>query len=157
MKESIIKIKDKLVERFGYDTPIFTEDIMSELNEYSQSRVAQLIREMTVAGLISKYIKGVYYFPTMTELGKPSVLGFRQVIEKKYIQDGESVFGYFAGLSLLNSLGLTTQVPNTLEIVTTKESTRVREINIRNSKLILRKARVNITKDNVTLWHYLRR
>ncbi|MDR3215983.1 MAG: hypothetical protein LBT55_01030 [Clostridiaceae bacterium] len=149
MKENLVKLIDRLVKRYRYDEPIFTEEILDVWKEYSRVRVAQLLKELTENGVMIKYMKGVYYLPTMTALGRPYRLGLRQVVEKKYIRSEGDVYGYYSGLSLLNSLGLTTQVPNTLEIVTTKETTRVREITIRNSTLILRKARTIVTKDNV--------
>ena len=149
MKETLIKLQERLIDSYGYDKPIFTKEIMLVWAEFSPVRVAQLIKEMTEKGLLTKYIKGVYYISTITALGRPSYLGFRQVVEKKYIENGDDVYGYYGGLSLLNSMGLTTQVPSVLEIVTAKESTRVRQVRIRNSKVILRKARTVINKENV--------
>jgi len=48
----------------------------------------------------------------------------------------------------LNSVGATTQVPNTLEIATNSESMRMRTIIIGNRKFILRKPHVKIDKNN---------
>jgi hypothetical protein len=79
----------------------------------------------------------------------------RKVIEKKYIRHGDEVFGYYGGLSLLNGLGLTTQMPNTLEIVTTKETSNLRYVKLRNSKVILRKARAEINNQNVAVLQLL--
>jgi hypothetical protein len=144
-----MELVNKLIERYGYNEPIFTEEIMSAWSEYSKTRVYQLLKKCVGDGLLCKFDTGVYYVPTKTILGKPSCLGLRQVVEKKYIRNGEEVYGYYAGLTLLNALGLTTQMPNTLEVVTSKETTRVREAKIRNSTVILRKARTGITKENV--------
>ncbi|MDR0831445.1 MAG: hypothetical protein LBM99_00945 [Bacillales bacterium] len=144
-----MELVDRLIERYGYNEPIIIEEIFSAWNEYSKTRVYQLLNNYVSDGVLQRYDKGIYYVPTITKLGTPSHLGFRQVVEKKYIQSGEKIYGYYGGLSLLNGLGLTTQMPNTLEVVTSKESTRVREIKIRSSKLFLRRARVQVTKDNV--------
>lgn len=141
----------QLIERYGYNEPIFTEEILSAWNDYSRTRVFQLLKEYAKKGELCKFGKGVYYIPTKTFLGTRSRLSARQVIEKKFIKPDGEVCGYYGGLSLLNGLHLTTQVPNTLEVVTMKEATRLRRINLGGSNVILRKARTGINSQNVAI------
>ncbi|MCD8203749.1 MAG: hypothetical protein LUB56_01310 [Coprobacillus sp.] len=47
----------------------------------------------------------MYYLPKESRLGE-SHLHYSKIIEKKYISDGESVYGFYSGTTLLNSLGL---------------------------------------------------
>ena len=144
-----MELVDRLIERYGYNEPVMTEEIIATWNEYSRSRVFQLLREYTNKGLISKFDMSVYYIPRMTTLGSLSTLNPEKVIAKKYVRANNEVFGYYAGLNLLNGLYLTTQVPSTYEIVSSKASAIVRRINVGKSRVKLRKARLPITKDNV--------
>ena len=50
---------------------------------------------------------------------------------------------------------MSTQVPNSLEIVTNKESTRVQLTNVGPQRVKLRRARTTITKDNVNALQFL--
>ncbi|MDR0832133.1 MAG: hypothetical protein LBM99_04490, partial [Bacillales bacterium] len=60
--------------------------------------------------------------------------------------------GFYSGLGLLNAIGGTRQMPNVIEIVTNKESSRVRKVLIGTQKFILRKARCEINnKNKITL------
>ena len=77
------------------------------------------------------------------------------VAEKKYIKNDTSVFGVYAGMYLLNQFGLTTQVPNKVEIVTNHETTRKRQVIIEGRAFILRKARCEITKENAPVYTIL--
>ena len=63
--------------------------------------------------------------------------------------------GYYSGLSFANKVGITTQMPNVIEIYTNNEKSRVREITVNNLKVILRKTRVNITKENICVLSFL--
>jgi hypothetical protein len=76
-------------------------------------------------------------------------------MEKKYIKSNNEVYGYYAGLVIQNSLGLTTQMPVTKEIVTNRETTRVREVRVGKAKVLLRRAKTQITKDNAAVLQFL--
>ena len=52
------------------------------------------------------------------------------------------------GINLLNQFGITTQVPNILEIVTNNETTRKRNVVIAGKEFIIRKARCEINAFN---------
>ena len=106
------------------------------------------------SGSVVHYDKGVYYIPTQTSLGQ-SLLNPLKVIEKKYLADNGEVFGYFSGISLLNRMGISTQVPSVLEIYTNKETSQVREVKVGRQKVVLRKARTKITSDNVMILSFL--
>lgn len=133
--------------KYGDNEPIFLEEIKLELANYTKARIFQLLSVAIESKEIAKFDGGVYYFPTQSVLGM-SKLNPRKVIEKKYIKNKESIYGFYSGLSLLNTFGLTNQIPNVIEIVTNNESTRLREVNIGNQKIILKKSRTQITKNN---------
>ena len=77
-----------------------------------------------------------------------SVMNPRKVIEKKYIQSKQDVFGYYSGCYLLNQLGLTNQMPNLIEIYTNNESSKARDILVGTQTVRLKKARTKITAEN---------
>ena len=148
----IVSLYGTLLERFGYNEPIFSDEISFE--SYSKPWIYKELNKLCAEGAIVRFDKGIYYIPTQTVLGK-SILNPRKVIEKKYIRSNEITYGYYGGQVLLNQLGLSTQMPNMLEIYTNKESSRVRDIDIGNQKIRLRRSRVNINDDNAAVLCFL--
>jgi hypothetical protein len=138
----------RLANGFGYNEPIFTTEIQGSWREYSRPRIFQLLADFEREGVIARSGAGVYYLPTQTLLGA-SVLGNRKIIDKKYIRSGDSVYGYYTGLKLLNELRLTQQMPARLEVVTSKASAQVRSVKIGESIVTVRKSRVPVDKNNV--------
>jgi len=65
------------------------------------------------------------------------------------------LYGFYAGLILENAIGLTTQVPNIVEIVTNNEGSRCREVLVGKQKVRLRKSSVKITEQNVRVLQFL--
>ncbi|MEG0620797.1 MAG: hypothetical protein RR477_06690, partial [Raoultibacter sp.] len=86
-------------------------------------RMKKALEEKTLI----KAKKGVYYIPITTRFGL-STLSDAAVIRKKYIADDDGVYGYYTGLMLENRLGISNQIPGTLEIVTNRETNRSRRI-----------------------------
>lgn len=143
------KLVQRLLKKYGHNEPIFTSEIIDTWKEYSRPRVFQLLKELLNDGTIAKEDVGIYYFPTVMLTGKRSVLGRRKITNKKYIYRGEAVFGYYSGLTLLNELHLTTQMPFDIELVTSKTSASVRKIRISNSTVTVRRSKIPISKKNV--------
>ena len=103
--------------KYGTDTPIFVSEV--SVPNMSQNAVRQYFMRLCKDGKLKRYDTGVYYIPTKTAFGTDSTLSRNQVIQKKYLEtkDGE-VCGFYTGMQLLNSVGLTTQVPAIYEIST---------------------------------------
>ena len=145
---------DRLQNRFGTNEPIFTNEILEEMGEYSRPRVFQLLKKAEQDGKLVKFDKGVYYIPTETRYGK-SLISVEQVVRKKYISDNDDVFGIYGGLQMQQSFMLTYQVPTAIEVVTNNETTWVRETKLRGRNVILRKSRLPITRENVDAYTLL--
>jgi hypothetical protein len=143
------ELAERLVKAFRYDEPIFTSEIVETWGEYARTRAFQLIKELVDDRVLAKSDLGVYYFPTQTAWGKPSVLGRKKVLDKKFIRSGDEVYGYYSGLKLLNGLHLTEQMPFQIEIVSSKASAVVRRVKIRNATVTIRKSRVPVNQKNV--------
>ena len=145
-KEELV---ERLLKRFGYDEPIFTQEILETWKEYSRPRVFQLLKELLKEGTITKEGTGVYFFSTELYARRRTVLGRQPIMDKKFIRYGGEVFGYYSGMSLLNGLHLTTQMPFQIELVSSKASAKIRKVRISNSEVTVRRSRVPVTKNNV--------
>lgn len=147
-----MKFFDYLVGEYGYNEVIMGTEISYE--KYSRPWIAKAITKLCEEGRLIRFEKGIYYIPTDTLLGK-SRLDVQKVITKKYIDDGNDIIGYYSGVTFLNMLGLSTQMPNTLEIYTNNEPSRVREVPVGNQKVILRRSRADINRNNVATMSFL--
>ncbi len=78
-----------------------------------------------------------------------------KVIIRKYIQSTTEVYGYFAGATFANQIGLTTQMPATLEIITSKEATKGPNISVGSQIVRLKRPAITITSENVGLLQFL--
>lgn len=136
-----------LKTQYGENTPICYEDIANVCSGYTRGRVYQLIDAAMNSGLLAKAGYDCYYIPTTTPFGK-SLLNPRKVIEKKYISNKGEVYGFYTGLALLNSFGITTQMPNVIEVFTNNEATKSRRVTINNQTVIVKKARTTINNSN---------
>ena len=62
---------------------------------------------------------------------------------------------YVTGISFVNQLGLTTQMPAIIEIVTNREATNGRTITVGNQKVRIKKAAVTVSDNNAELLQLL--
>lgn len=142
---------EKLKERFAMNEPFFTNEILQVMQDYSRPRVYQMIAEAEKSGELARYASGTYYLPKETEFG-PSVPSIDDVIRRKYISDHEEVFGIYGKYVIDLNFLVSSQVPNTIEVITNRESRKVREVEIRGRRVVLRKSRVPITKENASAY-----
>lgn len=143
---------EELLKKFGCNEPI----LVSELNDFedSSTNIRKSLSRLSKSGKLTRFSQGVYYIPQETKLGK-TPLNAKKVARRKYIENGVETYGIYGGLSLRNQIGLTTQVPNVIEIVTNKEASRRRAVQIGKQKVILRKSRVAINKRNYKILEVL--
>lgn len=145
------KLED-LEKRFGKNSPFLLEEVVDEECSYDTAKT--LLSMYVKAGDLRRYSQGVYYFPKPTIIGE-TVPSFEDVITKKYINFGVKKIGYITGWTLLNRVGVSTQVPNVIEVCTNVEKTRKRYVELRNRKVILRMPTVEITEENVDYLQFL--
>lgn len=145
---------ERLKNKFGVNQPIFTHEILEIMSDYSRPRVFQILKKAEQNQTIIKFEKGIYYIPTETRYGK-SIISVEQVVKKKYVANRDDVYGIFGGLQMQQSFMLTNQVPTAIEIVTNNETMWVREIKLKNRRIILRKSRLPITRENVDAYTIL--
>ncbi len=141
-----------LLARYGNNEPILLAEIQFE--KYSKPWIYKELRKLCDNGQLIRYEKGVYYIPTKTVLGI-STLNPRKVIEKKYISSAGKTQGYYSGITFLNQIGISTQMPNRIELYTNNENSTVREITVGKQRVLLRRARTRITPENADVQSFL--
>ena len=141
-----------LMNRYGYNEPIFIEELRFE--QYSKPWLFKELKKLVDNGKLKRFDTGVYYIPQKMVFGD-SFLDPRKIIERRFLSDGSEVYGYIAGISLLNLTGVSTQVPNLVELGSNNESTRVRDLYIGKQKIRARRARAPITKENASVMQFL--
>lgn len=138
---------EMIAGRFKTDEPILVDDIIKMFPNRSRQWVDKALKTMVDTKTLKRYTTGVYYIPRKTLFGD-SLLDPDRVVTKKYIESAGEVYGYVSGTALLNSLGLTTQVPNIITIITNNEKSRGRKVRIGKQEVYLIKSPTKISKKN---------
>lgn len=145
---------ERLKETFNVNEPIFTSEILEMFNEYSRAYVFRLIDKAEKRGELINFDTGVYFIPTRSMIGISTITA-EDVVKKKYIAYKDDVYGVYSGLNLQNIFSVTTQMPNTIEIVSNNESMRCRKIAIDGRTIILRRSRCKIDRKNAKAYAVL--
>ncbi|MDL2239342.1 DUF6088 family protein [Bacteroidales bacterium OttesenSCG-928-K03] len=108
----IIDIVENKINRFPKEYVFTYSDFVDEVED--ANTIVQILKRLSTQGKILKLSKGKFYKPRETEFGvlKPPV---KQIVKDLLEKDGK-VIGYLTGYSIYNSLYLTTQISNTLQI-----------------------------------------
>lgn len=146
-------LKEYLEKTYGYNEPIFISDI--QLEGMNDNALRQYFKRMTKSGVLERFDTGVYYLPRASRLLKKSYLDPMKVIIRKYIKSDSEVYGYFSGATFANKIGLTTQMPAVLEIVTEKEATKGRAVSVGTQSVRLKRPAVSVTSENAGLLQFL--
>ena len=147
-------IVDELKKEYGLNNPILIEDFINN-EKYNYDSMRMILSRLVKSGVLRRYAQGIYYFPEANIYFGESVPSFSEILEKKYIQNKEEIYGYYTGFVILNRLGLTTQVPVRREVTTNKETNNLRIVNISGMEAILRKPLVEVTKENVKYLQFM--
>lgn len=140
-----------LMKEYGYDNPIIVSDL--SIDNYKMNNIRQALYLLEKEKKIERYSTGVYYISRDTIFGK-SKISFEIVLKKKYIENDKDAYGYFTGIYFKNLMGLTTQMVNSPEIVSNKESSKKRTIEMCGRNAIVRRSNVKITNYNVKILQF---
>ncbi len=146
-------ISERLNEVYGKEVPIFSEEILKEYPNYSKVYVFRKLKEEIFHGLIIQFDRGVYFVPFSKN--PFSTINATQVMEKKYIGTKKNPVGLYSGYFLKNQFEITRQMSNVREIVSNNESSRRRNVRMDGMDFIVKKSRVEITKDNINQYRLL--
>ena len=143
---------DYLIKNYKANEPIFVSDIVLPV---SDANLRQMFKALCDSGKIKRFDTGIYYVPKASILNNGVPLAADEVAVAKYIVRKGKVEGFYSGYTFANQLGISTQVPYVKEIVSNNASTRVKEVNVRNKRIILRRARTEITNENYVVLQFL--
>ncbi|SFB39061.1 hypothetical protein SAMN05216249_1328 [Acetitomaculum ruminis DSM 5522] len=141
-----------LIENFKPYEPIFTADIDIDMVGNS---LRPKLKELCDSGKLCRYEAGVYYLPGKLKLKGLTPISASAVARSRYVNRRGKVRGYYSGYTFANQIGLSLQVPYVQEIVTNEASAKVREINIKGQKFIIRKPKAEVTEENVYTLQFL--
>lgn len=92
---------------------VFTyADFPAEVNQ--KEAIIKALNRMVAAGKIVKLSKGKYYKPETTPFG--TLQPDQSQVVKDLLEENGKTVGYLTGYSIYNSLGLTTQLSNVIQI-----------------------------------------
>jgi hypothetical protein len=138
---------DYIVNTYKEGEPIFFADLMVE--GVSKPAVSQQLKTLCNHGKLVKYENGIYYIPKKSRL-KSSVGPSADMVAKyRFIQRGDRIDGFYAGNTFANQIGITTQVPRIVEIVSNNTNSAPREVTIGNRRFFVKKPVVAVTAENV--------
>ena len=105
----------------------------SDFPEYHTEFVGSILSELTTEGLLVKIAHGIYTKPRKSKFGVvlPSV---DKVVQAIAVRDNAEVLP--SGMTALNALGLSTQVPMNYTYLTTGSE---RTVNLSNRKVVLKR------------------
>lgn len=143
----------KYINEYPYDEPILIEDIKKYFKNYINANFDEIFKTIYVYinrlvkdNKLVQFIKGVYYKPLNGKFGnKP--LNVNKVIDKKYLHDEGGQKGYFSGAYLFNKIGLTTQIPKEILIIT-NECPNKNDYYNKNLGVTIRKPKIKINDYN---------
>ncbi len=146
---------DVIKENYSAGEPIFASDIRKFYDDKSDITVRKQIERLADSGLILRVDRGIYTVKGNSLLGVQKQVDAEAVIKRKFITDNGEIFGFYTGLTLLNKLGISFQVPNVKEIITNNEATRKREVLVLRRSVIVRKSRTLVDSKNVAVLQLL--
>ena len=133
-------------EHYKEAEPIFLADLL--IKNITESELNQQLKELCEKGSLQKYDEEVYYIPKKSKLNLAVGPNADLVARYRFISKGDNVDGFYAGNTFANQIGISTQVPYVIEIVSNNVSNDG-DILIGNRRFVVRKPVVPITKENV--------
>lgn len=145
----------RYIESCEKNEPIFIEDIKEYIIQFYKdeekekifNNVKEILNRLNKENIIKTAFKGIYYIPKTNIFGEVP-LANNKIIQYKYLMDKfGNVKGYITGANLFNKVGLTTQVPNIIDIVT-NECKNNNKYENKKLNVIIRKPKIEINNDN---------
>ena len=137
---------DYIKEHYKETEPIFLSDLLSV--NTAELDLNQQLKELCANDLLQQYDDKVCFIPKKTTLNSTVGPNADMVARYRFISKGNNVDGFCAGNTFANQIGISTQVPQVIEIVSNNVSDDG-EVQIGNRRFVVRKPIVPITKENV--------
>ena len=126
--------------------PIFLSDLL-RIN-IIEPEINKQLKELCENDLLQQYDDEVYFIPKKTTLNSTIGPNADMVARYRFISKGDNVDGFYAGNTFANQIGISTQVPQVIEIVSNKVLDDG-EVLIGKRRFDVRKPVVPVTKENV--------
>lgn len=146
-------LKSYLIENYGYNEPIFLNEL--SVDGMSENAIRQSVKRLVAGGFLERYDNGIYYIPKRNGLLGKSYLDPSVVVMRKYVKSKVEIYGYVTGISFANQLGLTTQMPAVIEVVTNREATNGRLVTVGNQRVRIKKPTIFVSESNAELLQFL--
>ena len=151
-------IVNYLTNIYGYDTPIFLKDV--RIGRKSKAAIKEEFYRAVKQGKLKRESNGIYYVKSDKEFAG---ISFSQILKDKFLYSDNVnagfrdlfIEGYYSGLTFLNIIGLSQQVPAVLEITTNKTSSKKRFFEVGKLRACIRKSRTTITFQNYKMLQFL--
>lgn len=143
--KGIIMLYEYLMTNYNPNEPIFISDINLPI---SNGNLRKKIKELCDAGKVKRFDTGIYYLPKKSRLKGDIPLSVDTVANGNTVE-------YYSGYTFANQLGVTMQVPYVIEIVSNNASAKVREVSLQGRRIVLRKSRIPVTKENYIVLQFL--
>lgn len=153
VKEGERMLLETIQQRYRPNEPILLSDL--SLPGVTDENLRKQMKELCDSRKLRRYDTGVYYLPSASRLKGGTTLAPGLVAQYKYVNRNGKTEGYYSGYTFANQLGLTTQVPFALEIVTNQEKMRYREVEIKGQRIVLRRPRAPVTAENAEVLQLL--
>lgn len=140
-----MKLYDYILENYEPGKIIWAEDIDLGLKPNNKR---QQFKTLVDKGLLARVEDGAYAIPKEGLFGITIIPSKSHYYEERFLQRDGRIFGYCNGYCLINKLGLTTQVPFTVEIMSNNISSPVSTFKSGMMTYLVRKSPIEITKDN---------
>lgn len=137
---------DYLQQNYGQNRAIIASEL--QFTGISAVNMRQQLKKLTDSGKLKRYDTGIYFIPAPSRFKFGSTLSRDDVVRQKFICAGQETFGYETGLNFANRIGITTQVPATIEIATNKATTEFRRTRIAGQEIILKRPKTAVTYQN---------
>ena len=139
---------EKKVQEMATDQVFSVADLGFPTGWYDNVRIK--LSRMEAKGLVAKVGKGRYYKPRQSVFGtlQPSR---EEIVKDLLVKEGKAI-GYLTGYAVWNKMGLTTQIPNIIEIGSNIHRNRTKR-GIYSIRFVLQPN--NITRTNIPLLQLL--
>ncbi|MBE1554850.1 DUF6088 family protein [Sporosarcina limicola] len=137
-----------LVESYGYDEPIFLDELTKSLSFMKPNTIRQNMARLVKHEQINRFQTGIYFISKPNVVIKSNSLSINKIISKRYIVKENERIGYLTGLSFANSIRLTTQNPVNIEVVSSNTSSVKHDVDLKKVVVTLKKPKVKISNSN---------
>ena len=143
------------IENCEKNEPIFIEDIKEYIMQFYKddekekifNNVKEILNRLNKENVIKTAYKGIYYIPKTNIFGEVPLANSKIIQYKDLVDKFGNVKGYITGANLFNKVGLTTQVPNIIDIVTNECKNNNKYAN-KYLNVIIRKPKIKINNEN---------